>query len=200
MSANPASRFHFDPERHEYSIDGVRVPSVTEILSVVVSFEGIPEAVLANARDRGDKLAKAINLENRGVLDRSSLDAETLAGVDAWAQFLAAHEATVVESENPVYHAGLRYAGTPDCILAVGDEYWLPDVKASYAPPATVGAQTFGYVAAWCERNRMSPRKVRRFCAHIRNGRLELIPLKDPRDEAIFQSCRNIYNFLRKQR
>lgn len=198
MNAEPTARFAFDPQRHEYTIDGVRVPSVTEILKVVVDFSGIPDAVLENARDRGEKLARAIDLHNRECLDRSSLDAGTLAGVDAWAQYLEDTGATVIESEAPVYHVGLRYAGKPDCVLAVGAHYVIPDVKATHEPPRTVGAQTAAYERAWAERVRRG--KIQRECVHIKDGKYQRLPRRDPADWSLFVSCLNVYTFMRKNR
>lgn len=198
MSANPADRFAYDPEQHEYRIDGVRVPSVTEILGILTDFSGIPDAVLENARDRGEKLAKALNLYNRGALDPGSCDDETRSGVDAWAQYLEDTGAVVVESETPVFHVGLKYAGTPDCVLAVGNRYKIPDVKASYAPPPTVGAQTSAYAAAWTERTRKGT--VLRECVHIRNGRYTIHPRSDPSDWSLFLSAKNCFDFLRRNR
>lgn len=52
---------HFDPVLHEYTLDGVRVPSVTQTLqaSGLIDFSHVPERIIQAAKDRGTAVHRA---------------------------------------------------------------------------------------------------------------------------------------------
>ncbi len=52
----------FKEETHEYFLDGVKIPSVSEIISPVNDFSGISPAVLENARQYGKAVHSVIEL------------------------------------------------------------------------------------------------------------------------------------------
>lgn len=185
----------FDAEKHEYRLGGKLLPSVTQILSIVNDFDSIPRAILENARDRGERLHAAINLFNRDDLDFDSLDNETSDDVHAWARFLRESGAIVIASEQPVVHDTLGYAGTPDVVLQWGNRIVIPDVKASYAVPRTVGPQTAGYAEAY---RATHGRRPERYCIHIKGGNYTAHRRNDPADWSVFLSCLNVYRFLEK--
>ena len=59
----------FDPEKHEYRINGVLVPSVSQILAPLYDFSKIPRDVLERKRQIGTAIHKAIELDLLGDLD-----------------------------------------------------------------------------------------------------------------------------------
>lgn len=185
----------FDAEKHEYRWAGKLLPSVTQVLAIVNDFDSIPRAILENARARGERLHAAINLFNRDDLDFASLDDETRDDVYAWARFLRESSAVVIASEQPVFHERLGFAGTPDVVLQWGSRIVIPDVKASFAVPRTVGPQTAAYAEAYGE---MRGRRPERYCIHIKAGNYTAHKRNDPADWSVFLSCLNVYRFLEK--
>jgi hypothetical protein len=181
---------------HTYTLDGQRLPSVTDVLGLLHNFDSIPWAVLENARQRGERVHAAINAYNRGVEDVADELARPF--VQQWAQFLEDTGAVVIQSEQPLYHKTLRYAGTPDCVLSwKGDRLLLPDVKATWEVPPTVGAQTAAYAEAY---KSLQTRRVRldRACVHLTADSYKLHPRNDSADWSLFVSTLNVYRFLEK--
>lgn len=189
--------FAFDRAAHRYTLDGKELVSVTTVLGLLENFDRVPAAVLERARQRGARVHAAINAYNRGAFSTSG-DVELESYVDAWARFLSDASATVVASEQPVYHRQLGYAGTPDCVLSWrGDRRLLiPDIKTSYEVPMTVGAQTAAYAVAYDSR-----RSVERACVHLKpDGSYSLHMRDDQADWSLFLSTLNVYRFLEKNR
>ena len=75
MSAEPFS-IAFEPTAHAYHLNGKPVPSVTKVLQMIQTLEGIPWEVLENARIFGSNVHTAVHLDNlrtqeaRGVVGR----------------------------------------------------------------------------------------------------------------------------------
>ena len=191
--------FQFDRVEHTYTLDGQRVPSVTTVLGLLQNFDSIPWATLENARKRGERVHQCVNAYNRGAYEDTDFPEDVACYLDGWEAFLKESGATVVQSEQPVYHKALRYAGTPDCVLSwKGDRTLLiPDIKATWEVPPTVGAQTAAYAEAY---KAMQPRKVRvdRACIHLTRDGYKLHPRNDSADWSLFVSTLNVYRFLEK--
>lgn len=193
------AEFAFDPAAHRYSIAGRKLPSVTEVLGLITVAElaEVPLRTLERARLRGERIHQAINLFNREDLDRDSLDAETAGAVDSWALFLKERKAVVVESEQPVYHGALGFAGTPDVVLMLpSGAYMVPDIKGTFAVPRSVGAQTAAYAEAWWHMRGSRGPKPQRACVHLKGGKYELHRRTDPGDWSLFLSCLNVWKYL----
>lgn len=142
----PTLRFNADD--HSYFLDGVRVPSVTQIMAPLHDFSAIPADVLQHASERGTAIHKAIELDLDNNLDEDSIHAEVRPYLRAWRKFYVEWEPEVLASERRVGHLGLRYAGTLDCLLrARGDLYYV-DYKNTAALVPTVGMQLKAYQEA----------------------------------------------------
>lgn len=188
--------FQFDREKHEYTLNGKRLPSVTEVLGMLTDFSAIAPAVLEAARDRGERVHAAINAHNRGAFDYGE-DDQIARYVEQWQRYLDESKAVVIASEQPMYHAALKFAGTPDCVLQIGRRVVVPDVKATFAVPPTVGPQCAAYAALYGDRYR---RVVERVCVHIGPDGYTLHKRDDPADWSVFVSCLNIHKWLEKNR
>lgn len=190
--------FEYRASDHSYWLDDAKIPSVTTVLGLLHNFDSIPWATLERARQRGEQVHLAINAFNRGRA--YALDDEYMPYLRAWERFIEDTNAVVIQSEQPVVHGKLRYAGTPDCVLSWRKDrsLLLPDVKASFAVPPTVGAQTAAYAEAF--KSQHSPRqKVERACVHVhRDGTYKLHMRDDSADWSLFISTLNVYRFLEK--
>jgi hypothetical protein len=126
----------FDPITHTYSEYGIRLASVTEILSAV-----FPEAYAAMEAFGGDMtFYKARGHEVHRAMAMLATDTlgtydDRIAGqVEAGRQWFRDYKPEVIEVETPVVHRGQRYAGTPDGRFRIQGKIHLPDWKASFSP------------------------------------------------------------------
>jgi PD-(D/E)XK nuclease superfamily protein len=73
-----ADRLTFDPVGHRYALEGVGLPSVTQVLQAVgiIDFSGIPQPILLAARDRGSAVHAAAHYYNENDLDVEAFAAE----------------------------------------------------------------------------------------------------------------------------
>lgn len=191
--------FEFDRVAHTYTLDGQRLPSVTEVLGLLQNFDTIPWATLERARQRGERVHQCINAYNRGAYAAVDFPEDVAYYLDGWEAFLNESGAVVVASEQPVYHKALRYAGTPDCVLSWKNDRRLlvPDVKATWEIPPTVGAQTAAYAEAYKQQHGLSL-KIDRACVHLTPDGYTLHMRDDPADWSLFVSTLNVYRFLEK--
>jgi hypothetical protein len=193
-----AEALEFDAPSHTYRLAGRRLPSVTEILGILVDFSDVPPAVLENARRRGEQVHAMIDLDNREQLDESSVTDELAPYLEAWRRFLSESGAVVISSELRVYHAKLGYAGTADLLLDWNGRYVLPDIKATSVVPKTVGVQTAAYAAAYHEMHGGRGRRPERACIHLKDGKHQVHWRRDQADYQMFVSCLNVYRFLQE--
>jgi hypothetical protein len=116
----------FDPANHEYRIDGIRVPSVTQCLKAC-GF--IDERGDEYAMKRGEYVHEATALDDNGRLDESSLDPVILPYVQAWRRFRKDSGFKPIKIEWIVGHPVYRYAGKLDRVGDMHDFQWVLDMK-----------------------------------------------------------------------
>lgn len=123
--------FTFDRDRHEYLLDGRRLPSVTEIISeagLLPSYEYVDDWY----SERGTAVHEAIALDVRGELDEESVDEEVRPYLERARKVLGAVPLDVDrEAEGPLYHPELLFAGTLDLVLwRKPDPRFMPPILA----------------------------------------------------------------------
>ncbi|MBM4442962.1 MAG: hypothetical protein FJ027_21330 [Candidatus Rokubacteria bacterium] len=138
-------------------------PRVTEILASVglgPDFEGVPVAVLENARRRGSEVHAAIEAIVYGYLDESSLADDVVPRVDAYRRFIKESGFETEATEREVVSATWRYRGHPD---TVG---WLQQKRlrvildwknTDHCQLGPAGWQLAAYRAAWNEQHPHAP-------------------------------------------
>lgn len=133
--------FSFDAETHTYTVDGVKLPSVTQVIRCVVPHFKADEWYL----QRGNATHHGTRLLDQGRLDWSSVDPEIEPRIKAWQRFVAESKAEIIKIgvERPLWHQAYRYAGTIDRQLVVNNEFVLADLKNSLEP--SVELQLGGY-------------------------------------------------------
>lgn len=153
-----------DEASHTYFFDGVRVPSVTQILKPLQDFSGIPPEVLARKSSIGTAVHAACEFDDLGELDPNSVHpvvAPYLAGYRKWR---AEAGVEILECEAFVYHQRLRYAGQLDRIVRLSGRRWLVDLKTSFSFSPTWSLQTCGYAACRPDANELK-RAALRLCS-----------------------------------
>ncbi|MEX2282255.1 MAG: hypothetical protein WEE89_07210, partial [Gemmatimonadota bacterium] len=183
----------FDNAAHAYTLNGVRVPSVTEVLSPLEDFSRIPHDVLEAARVFGQHVHVAMALLVRDELDWAALDPSLVPYIVGGKRFLEESGITVVASEQRVCSKKLQVAGTFDLFGVWRDAECLIDFKATAAIPKSVGPQSAGYDLL--RRETFGGKKAKRYCVQLRDNDYRFVPLTDPRDYAIFISCLNVFKW-----
>jgi hypothetical protein len=162
----------FDETTHTYRVDGVRFPSVTEVLAPQTDWSHVPAWQLEAARCLGRDVHAAVNLLARGQLDESSLDPAVAPYVNGAAMFLRTSGATVLAAEQRVACKRMRVAGTLDLLIYWGDFYYFVDWKVSDAVPKTVGAQLAAYEYLYSETFPLAIKhsRTKRLCVRLKHN------------------------------
>lgn len=190
----------FDADKHIYSLRGIRLPSVTQIMTPMslMLYDGIPAGTLEEAADRGTRAHEQVS--NYVLYGIKEHDDDTEAYIAAYMKFHEAFNPTWIGSEYRVYHKQLRYAGTMDLVGYVepddGTGVDVVDLKCTSAyHPVMLATQLAGYSEAL----KSHGIKVRR-----RYG-LQLQKSGKPRFEEVkdgyklFLHCLAIYNAMAKE-
>ena len=184
----------FDPIPHVYTWNGVRVPSVTQILAPLTSYDMIPPAVLEHAREEGVQIHRLIELDCAGDLDIDDLPAWISPYWDVWRKFKADTGFNPFASEKRMFHTGLRYAGTCDLVCTLPllkgvKGLALIDVKRSLYAGDVIGLQLAGYAQQWDEARLHADRIKYRFAFQPRkDGTYRLEEYGDPTDRMTFNA------------
>lgn len=145
-----AGELKFNEEKHEYTLDGVVLPSVSSIIAPLVDFSKIPPAVLEFARDRGAAVHKACELLDLGTLDWTTVDERISPYITAYEHFLNSFSLRWTHVEQREHHPKMMYAGTPDRRGFVrhapnAQRTILVDLKATAALSPAVQVQLSAY-------------------------------------------------------
>lgn len=188
--------FHFDEEKHLYTLDGLELESVTGILKA----EGFIDTRFYDewSRARGEYVHTMIHLYDRGELDEEALDPQLVPYLEAYKKFLKESCFRVVDSEVPRYHPQLLYAGTPDKVgffdvAPTKDILSVIDIKSG-RPEPWAAIQTAGYVLLIISEFKVP--RVNRYALELRNdATYKLIPYKDRADAGTWLSVLAVHNW-----
>lgn len=191
----------FDPGTHTYRMNGVVIPSVTQIIAPVLNLSGTDSETLERARLFGIAAHKATELWDQGTLDMETLDPALIPYLEAWKRFRHEHEFEPEMIEYRVCHWQHRYAGTVDRIGMLKRRRnrvrAVLDIKSGLVVGPHVGVQLAGYQHAY-NFNHQGEARHRVSVQLMSNGsyRVEWWDSKD--DWPTFLACLQIYNFRRK--
>lgn len=120
----------FDAEKHIYKVDGVRVPSVSEVTECLhrMAYKDAPPDLMEMAAIRGTTVHEAtVALDAEGEV---SISGDLAPYLQAYAQFLEDHEPKWLKTEWRVNH-GLEYAGTLDRYGMFNGSHCILDIKTT---------------------------------------------------------------------
>lgn len=197
------SRFEFDASGHVYLLDGVRLPSVTQLLAPIKpDFSMVPHDVLEAKRALGVAVHLACELDDLGELDDDGTDPVVMPYVGAWRRFRVETAAVILANERRLYHPTLRFAGTVDRVADISTgpgaarDLWTIDLKTGDEAYPSFGVQLAGYeVLLRANDERISPDlRMRRGTVHLRDdGTYRLHEFKNPNDQAAFMACLSLH-------
>lgn len=182
------SEFYFDSEKHEYTLDGRIIPSVTQILADMGFIDST--WFTEYARQRGDFVHRIIKWYCNSVLDDDSVDSLLMPYLDAWIQFVKDSKFHSISVEIPVFSEPYQFAGTPDHVGLINDMKCVLDVKTG-AIDTVVGLQLAGY-RLLC--GGISTHQ--RYALQLTNkGKYKLTQFKDRQDIEVFLSALSCWHW-----
>lgn len=120
----------FIKDTHQYTVDGILVPSVSTILRETIfkdKYKNVPEFVLKRAAEFGTAIHDAIEHD-----DKLFLDEQQERVYDEWKR-LQEEENIQPEEQEQIVHYQTEYAGTFDMIANIKGEKCLVDIKTTYS-------------------------------------------------------------------
>lgn len=191
--------FQFDPEDHVYTLGGIILPSVTQVLDPIKpDYSMVPPAVLERKRQLGNAVHAACELDDMGELDDSETDPEIMGYVLGWREFLRNTGCKVIENERQLYHPSLFYAGTLDRALVFVDETWIVDIKTvAPSPMPSFGVQIAGYDLLR-QAHGAAPADKRASVHLLADGTYRMKTYKNPNDYACFRALLSVAHWKKE--
>lgn len=186
----------FDEEWHSYSVNGIKVPSVTRIMKPITAqiYGEIDKEVLQRASERGKAVHFAIELyDDTGYVE---IDDEYRPYFNAYLEWADLHNPKILATEYRFYHPSYWYAGTLDKVVQIKDELVLLDIKTTavlndWLVSIQLGAYREGLKAHGIQVDKLA-------VLHLdKSGRFVYKELED--NFHIFLSCMQIQNFLKSK-
>jgi len=147
---NKLSRsLEFDEVAHSYIVNGVSIPSVTEIVSpITYSKYSVPNAVVDQAAYRGTIVHQMCADYDLGIIDDDyEVETELALYLAAWMQFCKDYQPEWEYVEAKM--ADMNFAGTVDRIGIIDGKRTIVDIKTvanmDRAAKVAVCAQIYGY-------------------------------------------------------
>ena len=140
------AEFLFNEDTHTYTLDGVVIPSVTEICAPITCGKYPPVGVVQQAAARGTRVHELCALYDMDALP-DEIEAGLVGYVKAWAAFCRDYKPVWTHIEFPLYgeiDPGQPFAGTLDRIGEIDGRTRIVDIKttASLDRPAKVALCT----------------------------------------------------------
>lgn len=186
----------FDPVEHAYTVQGRRVPSVTQTLAPLVDYSMVPKDTLERARLLGQAVHRMTELYDQDDLDIDDLADELVPYLTAWIKFRAETGFVPETIEKRLYHPTLRYAGTPDRSGLIRRRRAVIDIKKMLTLGPVIGIQLAAYEQLF-EKN--GTHIEDRYALGLRaDGTYRLHPYTDKGDWPVFLSLLTIRNWKEK--
>lgn len=187
----------FYDESHQYELDGVIIPSVSEILRFISRevYGDIDKYILDNAAERGTTVHLATQQIDQ--FGECEIDFAYQGYVQAYAKFLREHKCEWMYTEAPFADRERRYAGTPDRIGTVDGAFAIVDLKTNAAiKKALVKAQLNGYNGLAKANDLLLVERL--LCLQLcNNGKYRLYDVAI--DSTEFDACLAIHNSINKK-
>ena len=175
------------------------IPRVTQIIKEcgLYDFTDIPPEILQRAAKFGSAVHKATELNDKGTIDMSTVNAPLMPYFDAWQLFLKDTSATPVGIELKVKSLIWGYEGTLDRVLRIDSKLYVCDIKATAKISPIVAIQTMAYKIAYEEE--FKDKVSGRICVQLlKTGKYVRQDYTDVNDKNIWLSLVTLYKFKQK--
>lgn len=138
----------FDEDTHTYTLDGIVLPSVTQIIRFITreKQDKAPESARELARRRGQLIHEYCQLYDYDALPER-IEAEVVPYIEGYRKFMRDYRIySWLYSELPLASAKLGFAGTIDRVGLIDGELAIVDIKnVASVDKKAVAAQLSGY-------------------------------------------------------
>jgi ATP-dependent exoDNAse (exonuclease V) beta subunit len=143
-------QIEFNAEEHQYTVDGILFPSVTQVLKIANEFDKIDKQTLSKAAKFGTAVHKMTELYDLGVLNMETVAVVLLPYLDGWKKFLSDTNFKPLEIECRIA-SKLGYAGTFDRLGYLDNKLTLVDIKTGSTLQRSTALQLAAYKHAYEE-------------------------------------------------
>jgi len=168
----------FDEGKHEYKKDGIKYPSVTQILPPV-DFHCTPEQLEA-ARLKGIEFHTKMEIFLDTGISGNDPD------IEAVAEILTENKKNtgkLIDNENYLFSDKHLFAGRPDAIF----EKAIVDFKRSVTDKKHMALQFAGYHILACE-NKLIEQTRKWYAIYGKDGKFKIVNVWNPDAESIFKA------------
>lgn len=193
----------FDEQKHEYTVDGERMPSVTELVDIITAkqYGEVNEITMKMAAERGSAVHEATQDLDLGF--EVSVSPEFFPYVDAYMQFLIDYGPDWDGIEEIVYNPKYGYCGTVDRWGRLDGKAAVLDIKTTSSPNRqnymAVACQTCLY--AWAMSGAYPGEAIKRYALYLKkDGKYRLIDLNEWEEKNDFDAvtvCEHILALYR---
>lgn len=195
----------FSEPDHRYEYNGVRVPSVTQIIGCwlrvgdmyVNVFTGatVNAQMFEDAGLWGTSVHTMIDFYLDNDLDQESLSDDLRKILHRFTQWLCEMKVEVLSHEQRLYSRKYKYAGTYDIKAKIDDRLWVIDVKTG--DYSLAGPQLAAYAQLDKEADRSRATRHRSVLYLPKDGNYKFITLTDTADWSFFLSRLNTHNYIK---
>lgn len=144
------ARLKFDPDGHRFWLNGVRVPSVTQVIETIIDpdgWAGIHPLIIERAAQKGRIVHRLLERTDRGErFTEKNTHPKWLAYCNEWLAVKTHYGLRPILIEEPLCHVGLHYAGILDRLTYDRDHRLvLLDIKTGTKRPGPHLIQLAGY-------------------------------------------------------
>jgi len=186
----------FEKENHRYLLDGLSIPSVTQIISNLINLGFVSAEILKEKADLGTKVHLTTEFYDKGTLDLTGLHPMLKQYLDSWIKFRKDFGFEPTEIELRLAHPILRYAGTIDRVGIINGKKVLLDIKSGSVQKAHE-IQTAGYEELYNYGKKKIEHIKKRMLVYLRPDGYKVEENKNANDRSVFLSCLTIYNYKR---
>jgi len=173
---------------HEYWLNKVRIPSVSEIIRPCVCYDGIKKSVMDNAREFGLDVDAACQYYDEDDLDEDSLDERVRLRLEGWKLFRKEFDFKPLVIAQPTAHImnGMPYGMTADRYGTgrfdkIG--YAVVDIKNTAEIEPHHGLQLAGYEDHYSDGGKLA---CARIIVQLKDKGYNIVEFKDRQDKNIF--------------
>jgi len=190
----------YTEEPHQYIVDGEIYPALSDMMKGMglCSYGGVPEHVLQKAADLGKAVHKATHLID--IDELGSYDPKIQPYINAYQAFKDAFKPTFIASEVSIASKALKIATTLDRVARINGKIADVELKTTSAlMKKSIRIQTAGHQFIYnADKKNIDKIKTRYVLWLKPTGKYELVPQTNIRDEALFLSFANAFNFIRE--
>lgn len=188
MSTSPAVQvipkepdFKFIEDGHKYLLDGVDIPSVSEVIRPCLNYANVPKANLEGAREFGIEVDLACQFYDENDLDESTLSDRVRKRLAGWLKFRKDFDFQPIQIARPNYHNihGMVYGLIPDRFGTSKAGNLVVDIKNTAEIESHQALQLAGYHAYYSENSR---HQVGRMIVQLRDDDYKVFDDKTRKD------------------